>query len=464
MGKKAWSGRFKGETDKLVEEFTQSISFDWRLYHYDIEGSIAYARTLARAKVITMQESSKIIQGLKEIEKEIEKGDFVFKTELEDIHMNIERRLIEKIGQAGGKLHTGRSRNDQISLDMRLYLKDVINDIISLIRDFQAILVNIAENKINLPMPGYTHLQRAQPVLFSHYLMAYFNMFQRDQERLQDCLKRVCVFPLGAGALAGTAYPVDREYMAKLLGFSNISSNSIDAVSDRDFIIEFLSGCANIAMHLSRLAEEIVLWSSTEFSFIELPDAFATGSSIMPQKKNPDVAELIRGKTGRVYGNLMALLTIMKGLPLTYNRDFQEDKEPLFDTADTIIACLGLVKRLYEKIKFNDEKMQMEAERNFSTATDMADYLVRKGLDFRSAHEIVGKIVSYCFKKGCNLKNLKLDEVRKYSPLFDMDFNRYLTLDASLNARRGRGGTSKSAVIESIKEAKKILKKEKEAM
>ena len=376
--KKLWAGRFTEKTSKTVEYFTESISFDRRLWKYDIEGSIAHAKMLGKQKIISQKDSSSIINGLKNIAGEIETGRFRFAVELEDIHMNIEAALIKNIGDAGKKLHTARSRNDQVALDLRLYIRAETKETIALIKNLQKTLLNAAENNIGIIMPGYTHLQRAQPVLLSHHLLAYVEMLRRDRERFEDSLKRINVLPLGSCALAGTSLPVDRSYAAKLLGFKAIAENSIDAVSDRDFAIEFLTDAGILMMHLSRFAEELILWSTEEFSFIELPDAFTTGSSIMPQKKNPDVAELIRGKSGRIYGNMIALMTVMKGLPLAYNRDMQEDKIPVFDTVDTVKSCLAVLAQMMPQIKFMKERMRDAAGRAYSTATDIAEYLVKK--------------------------------------------------------------------------------------
>jgi argininosuccinate lyase len=439
MGKKPWGGRFSQETEKIVENFTTSIAFDKRLYEYDIQGSIAHAKMLAKC-------------GLEMIRGEIEEGKFPFRVELEDIHMNIERRLLEKIGDVAGKLHTARSRNDQIALDVRLYLRDEIAEIIAEIEKLKKTFVSLAERNIPVIMPGYTHLQKAQPVLFSHYLLAYYEMFERDMERLEECFERVDVMPLGSGALAGTTLPLDRKYVARLLGFSRITQNSMDSVSDRDFIIEFL-GVASIAMmHLSRLSEDLILWSSSEFHFIELPDSFCTGSSLMPQKKNPDLLELIRGKTGRVYGNLMALLAVMKSLPMTYNRDMQEDKEPLFDTVDTVKSCLKVISRLLRKLKVNSAAMLQAASVDYITATDMADYLVKKGLPFRKAHEVVGKIVSLCLRRGILFKDLQINELKGYSELFEEDVRKIFSIENSIRAKKIPGGTSKKNVLKRIRE------------
>jgi argininosuccinate lyase len=452
MAKKPWGGRFNQETEKSVEAFTESISFDRRLYKYDIWGSMAHAKMLGKCGIILKKEANQIVKGLKEIGKEIENGKFPFKTELEDIHMNIEKRLAHKIGDAAGKLHTARSRNDQVALDIRLYLRDEILEIIQDLEKLKNTLVNMAEKNIDAIMPGYTHLQRAQPVLFSHYVLAYFEMFERDEERFEDAFQRVNVMPLGSGALSGTTLPIDRKYVAKLLGFPAVTRNSMDSVSDRDFIIEFLSAVSIAMMHLSRLSEDLILWSSSEFDYVVLPDSFCTGSSLMPQKKNPDILELIRGKTGRVYGNLVALLTVMKSLPLTYNRDMQEDKEPLFDSVDTLKPSLKIISELLKKMKINKEKMKEAAEKDFITATDIADYLVKKGLPFRKAHEVVGKMVNHCLKNGLLFKNLKTKELKDFSPLFEADVKKYLSIENSVMKKKVIGGTSKSSVLKRIQE------------
>lgn len=451
---KPWSGRFKEKTEKIVEDFTSSIDFDKRLYKHDILGSIAHAKMLAKQRILKKKDAEKIIKGLKEIEREIERGVFPFRKELEDIHMNIESRLIEKIGNSGGMLHTARSRNDQVALDLRLYLRDEIKAVLSLIFDFQSGLIKKAEENIDAIMPGYTHLQRAQPVLFSHYLLAYFDMLDRDRERLKDCLKRLDVSPLGAGALAGTSFSIDRKYTGSLLGFPRVSENSIDAVSDRDFVLELSSILAILMMHLSRLSEDIILWSTQEFGFIELPDAFTTGSSIMPQKKNPDVPELIRGKCGRVYGNLFSILTIMKGLPLSYNRDMQEDKERIFDTIDTVKSSLKIYTGLIPGLKINSKKMREAVREGFMTATDMADYLVRKGLPFRKAHSIIGKIVRFALEQGKNLDEIPLKSFRLFSGLIDKDVYQYLSPEKSLYLKSSLGGTSRRNVLQRIKRLK----------
>jgi argininosuccinate lyase len=455
--KKLWSGRFKEKTSQIVESFTESVSFDHRLWVYDIQGSIAHAKMLSRKGIISREDSEKIIKGLESIAKDIEAGKFIFRQDLEDVHMNIEAALIRKIGDTGRKLHTARSRNDQVALDFRLYLRSEIKEIITLIKKFQGVLLNISARHINTLMPGYTHMQRAQPVILSHHLLAYVEMLQRDIERSVDSLKRVNRLPLGACALAGTTLPIDRPYVARLLGFEGISQNSIDAVADRDFAVEFLSDAAILIMHLSRLAEELVLWSAEEFSFIELPDAFTTGSSIMPQKKNPDVAELVRGKTGRIYGHLLSLLTVMKGLPLSYNRDLQEDKLPVFDTVDTVKSSLVVFSEMFPRIIFNTKKMKETAGDAYSTATDLAEYLVRKDIPFRKAHEIAGKIVLYCLEKKKRLEDLTLKELNSFSPLISRDVYSSLKADESVRNKRSLGSTSPRGVAEQIRRLRKIV-------
>ncbi|MBF0329867.1 MAG: argininosuccinate lyase [Nitrospirae bacterium] len=453
--KKAWSGRFTGKTSKIVEQYTESISFDQRLWKYDIEGSIAHAKMLGKQGIIPKKDADKIIGALTDIYSDIEKGRFRFSIELEDIHMNIEAALIKKIGDIGGRLHTARSRNDQVALDLRLYLRAETKEIIGLLKKLADTLCAIAAKNSEAIMPGYTHMQRAQPVLLSHHLLAYAQMFSRDRERFEDCLKRINILPLGSCALAGTSLPIDRDYVAKLLNFDAISENSIDAVSDRDFALEFLSASSILMMHLSRIAEELVLWSTEEFSFIELPDAFTTGSSIMPQKKNPDVAELMRGKTGRVYGSLMSLLTLMKGLPLAYNRDMQEDKEPVFDTVDTVKLTLNALIQMLPEIKFNSTRLKYTAGAAFSTATDLAEYLVRKDIPFRTAHEITGKIVRYCIDNKKDLKDLSLAEYKKFSAKIGKDINSCLTTEQSVRSKNSFGGTSVSKVKEQLARFKK---------
>jgi argininosuccinate lyase len=449
--KKPWAGRFKVKTSKSVEHFTESISFDNRLWRYDIEGSVAHAKMLGKQGIITEKDSERIIKGLQEITKEIEEGRLKFREDLEDIHMNIEAALIKKIGEVGGKLHTGRSRNDQVALDLRLYLRDETGEILLFIKRFQRTLLDIAAKHINSLMPGYTHLQRAQPVLLSHHLLAYVEMLERDKERLKDTLKRINILPLGSSAIAGTILPIDRLSVARLLGFDGISQNSIDAVSDRDFVVEFLSHAALLIMHLSRLAEELVLWSTEEFRFIEMPEAFTTGSSAMPQKKNPDVAELIRGKAGRIYGNLFSLLTIMKGLPLSYNRDLQEDKPPLFDTVDTVKSCLDVLNEMLPGVIFNIKRMHETAVEGYSTATDIAEYLVKKGLPFRKAHELTGRIVLHCIEKKKKLEELTLKELNKFSKLISDDIYPFLKPEESVRGKKSTGSTSPVEVRKQIK-------------
>ena len=456
MNNKLWSGRFKETTNKLVEEFTASIPFDWKLYKYDIAGSIAHARMLAKKGITKKAEAGKIVKGLKTIEKEIDSGKFRFSIEDEDIHMAVERRLISLIGDTGKKLHTARSRNDQVSLDIRLYLRDEIKGIISLIKKFQGALILLAKKNINLIMPGYTHLQQAQPILFSHHLLAYYEMFKRDKERLEDCYKRTDVMPLGSGALAGTTFPIDRGYVARQLGFDNVTNNSLDAVSDRDFVIEFLAASSIMMMHFSRMSEELIIWSTSEFGFIELPDAFCTGSSMMPQKKNPDVAELVRGKTGRIYGNLLSLLVLMKGLPLSYNRDMQEDKEPLFDTVDTLKAALMIYTEMIKGIKISRNRIQSAMADGLILATDVADYLVKKAVPFRTAHEIVGRIVRYCLDKGRPLNKLALSEWKGFSNKFNGDILEAVTIEKAVEKRDHIGGTSKKQVLKRIREIEEM--------
>ncbi|MGA8849790.1 MAG: argininosuccinate lyase [Dehalococcoidia bacterium] len=444
-------------TDKQARNYAASIPFDRRLYRQDIEGSIAHARMLAKQGIIAGSEAEKIIKGLNSIRKEIERGKFQFRIEFEDIHMNIEARLFEKIGDVAGKLHTARSRNDQMALDLRLFVKEEIGKTIDEIRALQAALVELAGANKDVIMPGYTHLQQAQPVLLAHHLLAYFEMFQRDKERFQDCLGRTDVLPLGSGALAGVPYPIDREFVARQLGFSKVSTNSLDAVSDRDFIVEYEAAAAITMMHLSRLAEELVLWSSSEFGFIAIGEAFTTGSSIMPQKKNPDVAELARGKTGRVYGHLMGILTTMKSLPLAYNRDMQEDKEGLFDTVDTLQASLEVFAGMVKTIKVNTERISQAMKTDYILATDLADYLVKKGMPFREAHGVVAKLSKYAMSKGKNFRELGRKEYRKFSQLFGGDVYK-ITLESSVAARNIVGGTSPQQVGKALRKAKRLIK------
>jgi argininosuccinate lyase len=449
---KLWGGRFTSGTADSVVAFTASIDVDSRLYRHDIAGSIAHAKMLARQRIISARDAHKIVRGLKAVQREIEAGKFVFSPADEDIHMNIERRLTEKIGAVGGKLHTARSRNDQVALDLRLYLREEVALIVQALQALQRELARAAKRYIDVIMPGYTHLQRAQPVLFSHHMLAYYDMFGRDGARFSDCLERVNVLPLGAGALAGTTFAIDRSYVARLLNFPEVSKNSIDTVADRDFILEFLAAAAILFVHLSRLAEELVLWSSQEFAFIELPDRYCTGSSMMPQKKNPDVPELIRGKTGRVFGHLHALLTVIKGLPLAYNRDLQEDKMPLFDTVDTVKASLPIVRELIAGMKVKKEKMLAAAQGGFMNATDLADYLVGRGVPFRAAHAVVGKVVRHCLSQGRRIEELSLAELKRFSAQIEKDVYRYLSAEAMVGRRRAIGGTARSNVLRRLKE------------
>jgi argininosuccinate lyase len=455
--KKPWGGRFKEKTSAAVEEFTESISFDRRLWRHDIRGSIAHAKMLGKQGIIPAKDAEAIVKGLNEIAEEIASGKFRFRPELEDIHMNIEAALVKKIGEAGKRLHTARSRNDQVVLDLRLYLKEETKNIVSLAVKLQKTLLRIAARTVSTIMPGYTHLQRAQPVTLAHHLLAYVEMLQRDRDRFEDALKRMDVLPLGSCALSGTTLAIDRTFVARRLGFRNISGNSIDAVSDRDFAAEFLC-CASICMmHLSRLAEELVLWSTEEFQFAEISDRFTTGSSIMPQKKNPDVAELVRGKTGRIYGNLVALLTLMKGLPLSYNRDMQEDKLPVFDAADTLRSCLSVMGEMLPQIKFNESRMRLTAGEGFSTATDIAEYLVKKGVPFREAHEITGQIVSYCIRNRKDLSSLELGTLQAFSPVICEDIFTALQPGESVKARSSYGGTSPTEIRRQIRRYRKTI-------
>jgi len=443
---KPWGGRFTQPTDAFVEAFTASVDFDRRLYHYDIQGSIAHARMLAHVGVLSEAECEAIVQGLKAIEAEIEAGEFPWSVALEDVHMNIEARLTERIGETGKKLHTGRSRNDQVATDLRLYLRDEIDAIRAEIRRLQSALVDLAEREAETIMPGFTHLQVAQPVTFGHHMLAWFEMLERDRARLADCRRRVNLMPLGAAALAGTSFPIDRAYSAALLGFDGVCENSLDAVSDRDFVIEFLAAASLVMTHLSRFSEELILWSSQQFDFIELADSFCTGSSIMPQKKNPDVPELVRGKSGRVYGHLMGLLTLMKAQPLAYNKDNQEDKEPLFDAVDTLKGSLKVYADMMGALTVKRERMREAALAGFATATDLADYLVRRGLPFRDAHEVVGKAVQYGVTHGKDLADMSLEELRRFSPVIDADVFEVLTLEGSVAARNHIGGTAPEQV------------------
>jgi argininosuccinate lyase len=454
---KPWGGRFTEATDAFVERFTASIGFDYRLYHHDINGSIAHATMLAKVGVLTDAERDQIITGLEEIRAEIVAGKFTWSVSLEDVHMNIEAVLTQRIGITGKKLHTGRSRNDQVATDIRLYLRDEIDVIAKELTRLQQGLLIVAEREADTIMPGFTHLQTAQPVTFGHHLLAWFEMLQRDYSRLIDCRKRMNYLPLGAAALAGTTYPIDRAYTAQLLGFDAPTENSLDSVSDRDFAIEFSSFAAILMMHMSRFSEELVLWTSSQFSFIDLPDRFCTGSSIMPQKKNPDVPELVRGKTGRVYGHLTALLTLMKSQPLAYNKDNQEDKEPVFDAIDTVKDCLRAFADMVPAILPRKEKMYEAAKRGFSTATDLADYLVRRGVPFRDAHEIVGKSVGYGVQTGKDLSEMSLAELQQFSTVIEQDVFAVLTLEGSVAARNHIGGTAPVQVKAAVERAKVSL-------
>jgi argininosuccinate lyase len=454
---KPWGGRFTESTDAFVEEFTASIRFDQRLYRQDIAGSIAHARMLSRAGILQSHETDSIVSGLESILADIERGAFDWSVSLEDIHMNIEARLIERIGETGKKLHTGRSRNDQVATDLRLYLRDEIDHLCSELERLQHGLVDLAEREAGSIMPGFTHLQVAMPVTFGHYMLAWEAMLARDHERLLDCRKRVNIMPLGAAALAGTSFPIDRAYTAQLLGFDMPAENSLDAVSDRDFAIEFCAAAALIMMHLSRCSEELILWSSAQFDFIELPDRFCTGSSIMPQKKNPDVPELVRGKSGRVTGHLVSLLMLMKGQPLAYNKDNQEDKEPLFDTIDTLSGCLRVFADMIPAIEVHHERMRSAALQGFSTATDLADYLVRKGTAFRDAHEVVGRAVRYGIEQGKDLAQLSLDELQRFSGSIGADVFEVLTLEGSVAMRDHIGGTAPAQVLQAVARARQRL-------
>lgn len=450
---KLWGGRFDKPTDRLVEEFTASISFDRRLFRYDIAGSIAHCRMLAKQGIIAAEEADQIVGGLREVLAEIEQDLFEFDSRVEDIHTAVEARLRDKIGEVAGKLHTARSRNDQIALDVRMFVKDVTLVSIYRLLELQQALLDLAEANMGVILPGYTHLQRGQPVLLAHHLLAYVEMLERDIERFQGCFARADVMPLGSGALAGVPYPIDPDYVARELGFSRVSRNSMDAVSDRDFVVDYLSAAGLVMMHLSRLAEEYVLWSSSEFGFIEPDDAFATGSSIMPQKKNPDVAELVRGKTGRVYGHLVALLVVLKGLPLAYNRDLQEDKEALFDTVDTVLAGLAVVAAMIRTTRVKATAMGQAVDESFALATDLADYLARRGVPFRRAHEVVGSLVKWCIDTGRKLSDLSVDDYRRFSSLFEEDVLS-ISAEESVQARESRGGTSPVAVRRELEDAR----------
>ncbi|UYO05176.1 argininosuccinate lyase [Paenibacillus sp. PSB04] len=456
MGK-LWGGRFTKQTNHLVDEYTASIGFDQALAEEDIQGSLAHVTMLGKCGIVPQEEVETIKAGLQTVLDKIRRGEIEFSVADEDIHMNVEKNLIAEIGPVGGKLHTGRSRNDQVATDMHLYLRKRVVELAGMLHELQKSLIGQARDNLDTIIPGYTHLQRAQPILFAHHLMAYVSMFQRDIERLMDSYKRINVLPLGAGALAGTTFPIDRHFVAEQLQFDRVYENSLDAVSDRDFIVEFLSHASIIMMHLSRLSEELVLWSSTEFNFIELDDAFCTGSSIMPQKKNPDVPELVRGKTGRVYGNLMGLLTVLKSLPLAYNKDMQEDKEGMFDTVATLEGALQLFGPMIATMKVNKSRMREAVNQDFSNATDIADFLVGKGLPFRQAHEVIGKTVLYCIQQGKYLLDLTMEEFQQFSPLFDDTIYEVLRPETVVNARNVYGGTATDQVAEAIKRGEVLL-------
>ena len=457
MSEKPWDGRFSEKTHRIVETFTASIDVDKRLYTYDIEGSIAHLKTLEKAGIISEDETATLIQGLVAIKREIDRGRFEFDDSLEDIHMHIEARLLQVVGTVAQKLHTARSRNDQVALDVRMYLRDSVKQLIEQLQGLKRVLVELAKENIAVVMPGYTHLQPAQPVLFSHHIMAYYEMFKRDGQRMEDCLKRINVLPLGCAALAGTTYPIDRHYTAELLDFPEVSANSMDSVADRDFVMEFLSVAGICMVHFSRLSEELILWSSPQFGFVEMPDAFATGSSIMPQKKNPDVPELVRGKAGSVFGDLISILTLMKSLPMAYNRDMQEDKPPLFRTVDTLTACVDVYTAMLPRLIIKKDVMQAAATRGFLNATDMADYLVMQGMPFRKAHECVGKTVGYALEKGKELHELTLADLQTFSSLVKEDIFDFLSIEQVINRRRSFGGTATDNVAAAIETAEQEL-------
>lgn len=454
---KLWGGRFQKNTDKKVDDFNSSIRFDQRMYAQDIKGSIAHSKMLAKQGIISKEDGEKIAAGLKDILCDIENSKVEFLIDAEDIHMNIEKLLTDKIGESGKRLHTGRSRNDQVALDLRMYILDEMSEISDMLKHLMSVLISLAEQHTETVMPGYTHLQKAQPITFAHHVMAYFEMIKRDYDRLCDCRKRTDVMPLGSGALAGTTYPLDREFVAAELGFSAVTQNSLDGVSDRDFAIEF-SGCLSILMmHLSRFCEELILWSSHEFSFVEMDDAFSTGSSIMPQKKNPDVAELIRGKTGRVYGDLMGLLTTMKGIPLAYNKDMQEDKEPVFDAIDTVKMCLPVFCDMISTMTVKKDNMLKGAKGGFTNATDAADYLVKKGMPFRDAHAVCGKLVFYAISKDKSLDELTIDEFKEFSDIIEEDIYDAISMQTCVNGRTVIGGPAKATVENAISAAKDFV-------
>jgi len=454
VAKKLWSGRFQKGTDPMMDDFHSSISFDFRLSRYDVRGSIAHAMMLGKQGIITGKEAEMIAGGLEGILKDIESGNIDFSPEAEDIHMNIEQMLIERIGETGQKLHTARSRNDQVALDIRMFLKDEISNIIQLVKKLQVCLLELAEKHVETVMPGYTHLQRAQPVTLAHHVLAYVEMLNRDVERLRGCYKRTDILPLGAGALAGTTLPIDPDYVAGMLGFSKVAANSLDAVGSRDFAVEFNSAAALIMVNLSRFCEELILWSSAEFGFIELDDSYSTGSSMMPQKKNPDAAELIRGKTGRVFGNLLSLLTVLKGLPLAYNKDLQEDKEAIFDSVDTIKNCLSIFCPLVSTMKIKSDRMRSAANGGFVNATDLADYLAVKGVPFRKAHSLAGQIVYFCIKNQISLEDLTLAQLKEFSELIEDDVFQFIKIERCVDNRRKLGGPAPDSIRQAISQAK----------
>ena len=454
---KLWGGRFEKGTDKLVDDFNSSIRFDSRMYKHDILGSIAHANMLGNCGIISAEESSLIQNTLKDILSDIEAGKIEFEIDAEDIHMNVEKILISRIGDTGKKLHTGRSRNDQVALDIRMYLKDEINIISNMLVNLENTIIKISEDNLDTILPGYTHLQRAQPITFAHHMMAYFEMFKRDIGRLSDCYSRMNILPLGSGALAGTTYPLDRYMVANELGFNDVTQNSLDGVSDRDFAIELLSCLSILMMHMSRLSEEIILWSSHEFGFVELDDAYSTGSSIMPQKKNPDVAELARGKTGRVYGSLMTMLTVMKSLPLAYNKDMQEDKEAIFDAVDTVKMCLPVFSNMLATMKLRKSNMYKAAQGGFTNATDIADYLVKKGIPFRSAHEIIGKMVLYCIENNKAIDDMSMEEFKGFSEKIEDDVYTEISLEKCVSGRNLPGGPARETSLKAIENAKMFI-------
>ncbi len=452
---KLWGGRFSKATSKDVDRFNASIGFDSRLWEFDIEGSIAHATMLGERGIIPTEDAQTIVDGLKAIEMDIRAGEVEFDVSAEDIHMNVEKLLTERIGDVAGKLHTARSRNDQVALDLRMYVKAQIKALDAALQSVQQTLVETAQEHLDDIMPGYTHLQHAQPIPLAHHLLAYVWMFQRDRERFADCFRRTDILPLGAGAMAGTSFPLDPQRVAELLGFSKVAENSMDAVSSRDFAAEFLSACAIASMHMSRFAEEIIIWNTREFGFVELDDSMATGSSLMPQKKNPDVPELIRAKTGRVYGDLMSLLTVLKGIPLTYNKDLQEDKEAIFDAADTVAACLKMLDLLIGSTSFNTERMKQALKGDFSNAVDLADYLVRRGVPFRSAHEIIGRMVAWCIENGKAFEDLSLEELKQFSEEFEST-DAVSSVESSVSARNVHGSTGRVHMLEQLEAARTL--------